>query len=118
MLTPSHLQPDLLEQLRAPFNSAGIYTQESVTPQRSRPAPLSASLRRFTTSDWKLLTVIGRWGEKAHSKILFIAAAFPPPTAPPDNMFGNMPGYEDTVMGGGKRTPGHASSPSPSRSSL
>ncbi|XP_029946818.1 protein SSUH2 homolog isoform X2 [Salarias fasciatus] len=29
------------------------------------------------------------------------AAAFPPPSAPPANMFGNVPGYEGTVAGGG-----------------
>ncbi|XP_032370692.1 protein SSUH2 homolog [Etheostoma spectabile] len=29
------------------------------------------------------------------------AAVYPPPTAPPANMFGNVPGYEDTLSGGG-----------------
>ncbi|XP_034724178.1 protein SSUH2 homolog [Etheostoma cragini] len=29
------------------------------------------------------------------------AAVYPPPTAPPANMFGNVPGYEGTLSGGG-----------------
>lgn len=34
---------------------------------------------------------------------LCIPAMYPPLQAPADNMFGNMPGYEGTVLGGGKR---------------
>ncbi|XP_069008522.1 protein SSUH2 homolog [Embiotoca jacksoni] len=33
------------------------------------------------------------------------AATYPPPTAPPANMFGNVPGYEGTVVGGGGYLP-------------
>ncbi|XP_062272175.1 protein SSUH2 homolog isoform X2 [Scomber scombrus] len=33
------------------------------------------------------------------------AAAYPPPSAPPANMFGNVPGYEDIMSGGGYLPP-------------
>ncbi|KAM9860008.1 protein SSUH2 homolog [Aulostomus maculatus] len=33
------------------------------------------------------------------------AAVYPPPSAPPAEMFGNMPGYEGTVVGGGGYLP-------------
>lgn len=32
---------------------------------------------------------------------------YPPVMAPQANMFGNVPGYEGTVPGGGKKSPVH-----------
>lgn len=40
--------------------------------------------------------------------LLFVPALYPPATAPPANMFGNVPGYEGTMAGGGKRSPNHS----------
>lgn len=39
--------------------------------------------------------------------LYFSPAVYPPPSAPAANMFGNVPGYEGTMAGGGKWTPTH-----------